>query len=73
MIYSNLIANQNIINNLNNYIYNNKIPNAFLFYGPEGTGKFGHALEFCATLLCTNKYENKSACGECISCNKIKT
>ena len=72
MIYSNLIANQNIINNLNNYIYNNKIPNAFLFYGPEGTGKFGHALEFCATLLCTNKYENKSACGECISCNKIK-
>ena len=72
MIYSNLIINKKINNNLNNYIVNKKIPNAFLFHGNEGSGKLGHALEFCASLLCSNKQNSISACSTCSSCNKIK-
>ena len=53
-IYNNLIINSDIDKKLNNYITKNKIPNALLFYGNEGVGKFGHAIEFCNLVLSRN-------------------
>ena len=53
-IYDNLIINTDINKKLNNYITKNKIPNALLFYGNEGVGKFGHAIEFCNLVLSRN-------------------
>jgi len=53
-IYNNLIINSDIDKKLNNYITKNKIPNALLFYGNEGVGKFGHAIEFCNLVLSKN-------------------
>mgnify|MGYP001269451116 FL=1 len=49
----------------------NKVANAYLFYGSDGTGKEGMAIKFSALLNCQNK--NIAPCGKCNSCLKIKT
>ena len=65
MIYNNLIHHQAIIDQFKQYINTNTIPNAFLLYGNEGTGKFGHAIELSHMLL-SNRSENSN------THNKIK-
>ena len=65
MIYNNLIHHQAIIDQFKQYINTNTIPNAFLLYGNEGTGKFGHAIELSYMLL-SNRSENSN------THNKIK-
>ena len=72
MIYSNLIIQPNPWNKLNNYFHKQKLPNALLFYGNNGIGKEGHAIEFAAFINCIQPNHNRG-CGECISCQKIKT
>ncbi|MFA5728101.1 MAG: DNA polymerase III subunit delta', partial [Candidatus Neomarinimicrobiota bacterium] len=37
---------------LGNVINNNRVAHAYLFYGPEGSGSEGFALEFAAMLNC---------------------
>ena len=56
---------------LNNIIANGRIANTYLFYGPEGSGSEGFALEFAAMLNCTSKSERP--CGICQSCKQMKT
>jgi len=51
MIYDNLIHNESIVEQFKKYIQTNTIPNAFLFYGNEGGGKFGHAVELAHMIL----------------------
>lgn len=69
MIYNNLIINKEKFDNLIKF-KNNKIPNAFIFHGNDGSGKEAHAIEFFGLLNC--KGNNKFACGSCTSCNKTK-
>ena len=70
MIYKDLLINKHIFDNLLKYKATNKLPNAFIFHGQEGSGKEGHAIEFFAALNCQ---ENKTkACGFCKSCTKTK-
>ena len=71
MIYENLILQSKIWNKLNNYYMKEKLPNALLFHGNEGSGKEGHAIEFAALINCLSPKENKS-CGNCNSCKKMK-
>ena len=71
MIYNNLIYNNKIINSFKQSIKSNRISNSFLFYGYNGVGKIGHALEFSGAILCKESINN-TACGNCISCKKIK-
>jgi DNA polymerase-3 subunit delta' len=49
----------------------NRIANAYLFYGQEGSGHEGFALEFAAMLNCEQK--SNKPCGICPSCRKMKT
>lgn len=49
----------------------NKVSNAYLFYGHDGTGKEAMAIKFSALLNCLNK--NLAPCGKCSSCLKLKT
>ena len=72
MIYQNLIIQRKVWNKLNNYHIKRKLPNALLFYGNNGTGKDGHAIELAALINCINP-ENTQSCGKCSSCKKIKT
>ena len=50
MIYSNLIENKNIWSKIENMFHRNHMPHAFLFHGPEGSGKEAHAIELAALL-----------------------
>lgn len=52
---------------LTQYVRNDKVPHAFLFYGMPGIGKFSTALAFSAYLNCAN---NDPGCSTCISCVK---
>ena len=64
MIYNNLILNENLFEILKNYS-NRNLPHSFIFYGNEGVGKFGHAIEFSNLILSKNKDKN-------ITSDKIK-
>jgi DNA polymerase-3 subunit delta' len=71
MIYSNLLINNKNWNHLGRTWFEEKMPHALLFHGPEGSGKEGHALELAALIQCNSKKSNES-CGQCISCKKTK-
>ena len=71
MIYKNLIINKKNNSQLQKIISTNNIPNGILFHGNPGIGKVAHAIEFSASLLCSN-HSSYSACSECSSCIKIK-
>lgn len=56
---------------LGNVISNSRVAHAYLFYGPEGSGSEGFALEFAAMLNCLSKTEQP--CGICQACHQMKT
>ena len=66
MVYNNLIFNNSVIEQFQKYTASNNIPNAFIFHGNEGTGKFGHALELAYMLLSKNVNQQTN------TLNKIK-
>ncbi len=56
-------------NHFRNSLLNNRLAHAYLFYGPEGTGKDAFALELAKTLNC--KDGETRPCYTCPSCQKI--
>lgn len=48
-------------------------PSALLLLGPKGTGKTRFALDLAASWLCESPLKDRSACGNCQSCNWMKT
>ena len=44
---------------------------AYLFYGPEGVGKFKTAVAFAQLLNCSSPTEEAEPCDTCIACRKI--
>jgi len=55
---------------LDNAIEHNRIAQSYIFYGPEGVGKFTTALIFAMTINCLSKDDIKP-CGGCSSCHKM--
>jgi len=55
---------------LENSIKNDKIAQAYLFYGPEGCGKLFTAYLFAMAINCYSS-EDRIPCGTCISCRKF--
>ena len=51
-------------------IKQDKVANSYLFYGPEGVGKFTTALYFGMAMNCHSTMD-KRPCGVCPSCKKI--
>jgi DNA polymerase-3 subunit delta' len=47
-----------------------RISHAYLFYGPQGVGKFKTAVVFAQLLNCANPL-NAEPCGNCLPCRKI--
>ena len=73
MIFDKLILNHNVWDKLSSAVNNNKVPNAFIFSGIDGTGKEAHAIEFSAFLNCKRVVEKKYPCGDCRSCLKVRS
>lgn len=65
-----LINQKTNLDFLTNAIKHQRISNAYLFYGPEGSGSEGFALEFAAMLNCQSG--TPTPCGTCNACKKIR-
>lgn len=57
---------------LRHSIEGDRVSHAYLFHGPDGSGKRAMALAFSKALLCLERAEGQSvACGQCGSCRKV--
>jgi DNA polymerase III subunit delta' len=69
MSFSNVKDQDIAIRLLRNVINRRRVPNAMLFWGPEGVGKTMAALETAKAINC--KQKTGDACDECLSCQRI--
>jgi len=70
MLFDQIKGQNKAVELLMNSIKHNRIAQAYLFYGPEGVGKFTTALYFGMALNCLAA-KNKAPCGICSSCHKF--
>lgn len=56
---------------LKNIFKSGKVSHAYVFYGPEGTGKDAAAVEFAKLLNCDDPVNGNEACDKCKSCTGI--
>ena len=71
MLFSEIIGQQDVKNQLLSRVRDDRIPHALLFFGPPGTGKLALAVALAQYLSCTERKEEDS-CGVCPSCVKFK-
>lgn len=62
-------ANKRIFEYLRKSVKTDRLAHAYLFYGPEGSGKEQMAFEFIKMLYCSDK--EKLPCGVCKNCQDI--
>ncbi|MCH7859799.1 MAG: hypothetical protein IID14_08885 [Candidatus Marinimicrobia bacterium] len=74
MIYQDLILHAPQWDRLHTAFQRGRLAHAYLFYGPGGSGKEGHAIELGALVNCQGAGDGggfeDGACGECPSCRK---
>jgi DNA polymerase-3 subunit delta' len=70
MNFESFIGNQGIKEHLFTALKGNRLPKAFIFYGPEGIGKASMALLLAKALNCSSF--NGDICDKCNSCYKIE-
>ncbi|MCB0713334.1 MAG: DNA polymerase III subunit [Ignavibacteriae bacterium] len=68
MSWSSVIGQERVKRLLKGALLSGRIPNAWLFTGPEGVGKDAVAIEIAKFLRCENRGEEAEACGECHGC-----
>ncbi|HHV72600.1 MAG TPA: DNA polymerase III subunit delta' [Clostridia bacterium] len=67
MGFNDIIGQDLTIRLIQQALKNGKVSHAYLFHGPEGTGKRKVALEFARTLLC--QQNQAEPCEQCSSCH----
>ncbi|MDE0314181.1 MAG: DNA polymerase III subunit delta' [Candidatus Poribacteria bacterium] len=68
-----ILGHQNIVTQLQNAVASERVAGAYLFAGVQGIGKETVALYFANLILCEQRTEEASPCGECRACRKIKS
>jgi len=71
MLFSEVLGQEKIKEQLISMVQDNRLSHALLFHGKEGVGKKALALSFAQYIVCENKKEN-NACGECSACKKAQ-
>lgn len=67
-----ILGHQNIVTQLQNAVASERVAGAYLFSGVQGIGKETVALYFANLILCDQRTEESSPCGECRACRTIK-
>jgi DNA polymerase-3 subunit delta' len=70
MTLKEIIGHRRPIKMLQKAILNDRLPHAYLFLGPEGTGRRLTALALAKALNCENGIDD--CCEKCLSCRKIQ-
>lgn len=68
--YNQVIGHENIIEHLKKVVEHQKVSQAYIFHGEDGSGKMMLAQIFAKTLMCEEK--GTSPCGRCKSCMQIE-
>ncbi len=67
-----IVGHKNIVELLGRSIANNKLVQAYLFYGPEHIGKTAVVKELVASLICEeNGLESRLPCRNCVACEQF--
>jgi DNA polymerase III subunit delta' len=69
-MFSSILGNEDLKNNLLRLRASDRVPNAILFAGPEGVGKRLFALELARLILCPSP-RGDEACGGCSACVRV--
>lgn len=69
MLFREVIGQEAIKKDLRETVAMNRVAHAYMFTGPEGSGKLPLALAFAQFLNCEHPTET-DACGECLSCRQ---
>jgi len=71
MFEENIIGQKPLIQSLRDQIDKGRIPHSQLFIGKTGYGSLAVALEYVASIICTDR-QNGAPCGVCAGCHKMK-
>jgi len=73
LFFRDIVGHKKIIEGLKKILVSGRVAHAYLFWGPEGTGKRTVALAFAAALLCKGdkKLSGSDACGRCKDCRQV--
>lgn len=69
MSFEGILGQERAVTQLRKVLQSDRLAHAYLFYGPNGTGKKLAALQFTKALYCTAA--SASACDTCATCHKI--
>ena len=69
MSFESILGQERAVTQLRKALQSNRLPHAYLFHGPNGTGKKLAALQFTKALYCT--VVSADACDACATCHKI--
>jgi len=69
--FSQVVGQDAVVQVVKNKILSGKVPHAFLFSGPRGSGKTTVARLLAKALNCSNLSDEGEPCGECSSCRAI--
>ncbi len=71
MLFSEIIGQKKIKDQLIRSVKDQRVSHAQLFTGPEGSGKLALAVAYAQYLSCTGRLTD-DACGQCPACNKFQ-
>ncbi|MEZ4699391.1 MAG: DNA polymerase III subunit delta' [Rhodothermales bacterium] len=69
MAWSSIIGQERAVDVMRRGLEQQRLAHAYLFYGPEGSGKRAAAIELAKALQCER--DQPEACGECLPCQKV--
>ncbi len=69
MNWQDVLDQSHVVEVLRRAIASERVPHAYLFHGPDGTGKRAAALAFAQTLECERGGD--APCNECNACSKV--
>ncbi|NND70981.1 MAG: DNA polymerase III subunit delta' [Rhodothermales bacterium] len=69
MVWSSVINQDRVVGSLKSAISSDRVAHAYLFHGPDGTGKKAAAFAFAQALQCQDR-RGPDMCGNCNACSK---